>query len=102
MTHAIDTTELARLLDEGGVALIDVREVDEFARGHVPGAVNIPMSVLPVRVADVPADREVHLICHTGGRSAQVAAWLEPQGYQPINVSGGTLAWAQAGRPLEA
>ena len=102
MTHAIDTTELARLLDEGGVALIDVREVDEFARGHVPGAVNIPMSVLPVRVADVPADREVHLICHTGSRSAQVAAWLEPQGYQPINVSGGTLAWAQAGRPLEA
>lgn len=101
MPHAIDTTKLARLLDAGDIALIDVREVEEYASGHVPGAVNIPMSVLPVRVAEIPADREVHLICHTGGRSAQVAAWLEPQGYQPINVSGGTLAWAQAGRSLE-
>ena len=101
MPAAIDTVELARLLSTADVTLIDVRETGEFANGHVPGAVNIPMSVLPVRVAEIPADREVHLICRSGARSAQVAAWLEPQGYSPINVEGGTLAWDRAGRPLE-
>ena len=100
MTSTIDTTELARLLSAGDVTLIDVRETSEYADGHVPGAVNIPMSVLPVRVGEIPADREVHLICRSGARSAQVAAWLEPQGFSPINVDGGTLAWDRAGRTL--
>ena len=101
MSATIDTNQLARLLTAGDVTLIDVREPDEYAGGHVPGALSIPMSVLPVRVGEIPADREVHLICRSGARSAQVAAWLEPQGYSPVNVAGGTLAWDRAGRPLE-
>lgn len=101
MQESIDTAELARLLVRGDVTLIDVRETDEFAAGHVPGAVNIPMSVLPVRVDEIPRDGAIHLICKTGARSAQVAHWLEPQGYSPVNVEGGTAAWHREGRPLE-
>ena len=101
MYETIDTTELARLLDAGEVNLVDVRETDEFAAGHVPGAVNIPMSVLPVRVGEIPVDRVVHLICRTGARSGQVGQWLGQQGYSAVNIEGGTVAWDQAGRPLE-
>jgi rhodanese-related sulfurtransferase len=99
---AVGVTDLAALLAaDPGLALIDVRETHEYASGHVPGTVSIPMSVLPVRLQDVPRDRTVYLVCHTGGRSGQVAAWLLPQGYDVVNVDGGTAAWILAGHPVE-
>lgn len=82
-------------------AFIDVREPDEFAEGHAAGTVNIPLSQLQQRVAEVPRDREVLLICHLGGRSMQAAKWLRTQGVeQVVNIDGGTDAWQRAGLPM--
>lgn len=81
--------------------LIDVREVDEFTAVHAVGAVNIPMSEFPSRVAEVSPDQEVYVICKLGGRSAQVGEYLEARGYDVINVAGGTDAWVAAQLPTE-
>lgn len=82
-----------------GTPLIDVREEDEFAGGRVPGAINIPMSQLAHRIGELPPEFDV--ICHLGGRSAQVAQALEPHGYEATNVVGGTDAWIAAGYEVE-
>jgi rhodanese-related sulfurtransferase len=58
------------------------------------------MSELMARLPEVPEDREVYVICKVGGRSAQVVGYLNAQGRETVNVSGGMLAWAAAGRPM--
>ncbi|MBX7448620.1 rhodanese-like domain-containing protein [Mycolicibacterium sp. 3033] len=86
--------------DSDGTVLLDVREHDEWRLGHAPGARHIPMSEVPARLAEIPADAELYVICHAGGRSQRVADYLVRNGYQPVNVSGGMSAWAGAGRPV--
>jgi rhodanese-related sulfurtransferase len=81
-------------------ALIDVREADEFAAGHAPGAVNVPLSELHARAQEIPADGDVYLICQAGGRSAQATAFLGARGVNAINVTGGTNAWIRSGHPI--
>ena len=81
--------------------LIDVREVDEFAAGHVPGAVNIPMSVIGDRLQELP-DGAFDVICKAGGRSGRVVEALSARGYDATNVDGGTDEWIGAGYPVEA
>lgn len=95
---AIPTVEVEQL--PADAYLLDVREDDEWAYGHAPEAVHLPMSELMGRVAEVPADRQVYVICKVGGRSAQVVGFLNGQGHESVNVSGGMLAWAAAGRPM--
>lgn len=81
--------------------LIDVREPDEWAAGHIDGATHIPMSGLMARVDEVPKDRDVVVVCKVGSRSAQVAAYLLQHGWANVrNLDGGVVAWVQAGRPL--
>ena len=99
--EAIDVHGLAALLAaDPDVTLIDVRNPDEYAAGHVGQAVNIPMSVIPVRVSEIPKDRTTYYICAVGGRSGQVCAWLAEQGYSVVNIDGGTNGWAQSGYPV--
>jgi glyoxylase-like metal-dependent hydrolase (beta-lactamase superfamily II)/rhodanese-related sulfurtransferase len=82
--------------------LIDVREPEEYARGHIAGAINIPQCDLATRLADVPKDRPVMTICASGMRSLRSAQFLHQQGYHDVaSVAGGTNAWRAAGRPLE-
>lgn len=93
---SIDITEL-----EGrGRPLIDVRETDEFAAGHVPGAVNIPMSEITGRLDELPSGA-FDVICQAGGRSARVVEYLEAQGHDATNIDGGTGAWIAMGKPVE-
>lgn len=80
--------------------LLDVRENVEWQRGHVPGALHIPMGEVPTRLGEIDVDAQLYVICHVGGRSMRVAQFLQHNGYQPVNVSGGMLAWASAGRPV--
>lgn len=80
--------------------LIDVRERDEYASGHVPGAVNIPMSEIGSRLDELPAEA-FDVICQAGGRSARVVQALEERGYDATNVEGGTGEWIAAGRAVE-
>jgi rhodanese-related sulfurtransferase len=99
---AVSVADLSALLaDDPTIPVVDVREAHEYAAGHVPGAVLVPMSVLPVRVDEIPRDRTVYVVCAVGGRSGQVVAWLAQQGYDAVNVAGGTQAWQLSGYPVE-
>lgn len=91
---------VAELESRAGTPLIDVREKDEFAAGHVPGAVNIPMSELGNRLEELPAEA-FDVICQAGGRSARVVQALEAQGHDATNVEGGTGEWIATGHPVE-
>jgi rhodanese-related sulfurtransferase len=81
--------------------VIDVREADEFAAGHAPGAVNLPLSELGDRLGDVPTAGPVYVICQSGGRSARATAMLAERGVDASNVEGGTNAWIQNGHPVD-
>lgn len=80
--------------------LIDVREADEWACGHAPEAVHLPLSELMARVAEVPEEQSVYVICKVGGRSEQAVTYLNQLGRSTVNVSGGMLAWQAAGKPM--
>ena len=95
----IDIDEFARRR-EGAVAVIDVREPDEYANGHVPGATLIPLRTVPDRLADVPADGDVLIICQSGARSRRAAEYLMANGVTATNVAGGTKAWIASGRAI--
>lgn len=82
--------------------LLDVREPGEWAAGHAASAVHIPMGEVVTRLAEVPGDQRVHVVCRSGGRSAQVAQYLIAQGLEAVNVDGGMIGWEAAGRPLTA
>jgi rhodanese-related sulfurtransferase len=84
----------------GRTLLLDVREDDEWQRGHAPDAVHIPMGEVPARLGEIDPDAELFVVCHAGGRSLRVAQYLARNGFDPINVDGGMLAWAAAGRPV--
>lgn len=89
------------LADTPGAYIVDVRESYEFATGHIPGAVNVPMSVLPRDYRDLPRDHRVFLVCEVGVRSGQATDALAAAGWDAVNVTGGTQAWIRAGFPLE-
>ncbi len=95
-----DIAGLQAALDEGHT-LIDVREPQEYAEAHVPGAVLIPMGQLAARLSEVPKDGPVYVICRTGNRSGQMGPLLDAHGYDSINVLGGTAAWVQAGHAYD-
>ncbi|MEU4566191.1 rhodanese-like domain-containing protein [Micromonospora sp. NPDC023956] len=81
--------------------LLDVREDGEWVAGHAPGAHHLPMTELPARLAEVPNDVDVAVICRSGGRSGHVVAHLVQQGWDRVsNVEGGMQQWAAAGRPV--
>ena len=77
-------------------------EPDEYARGHVPGAVNIPVSRFPQELRRISAGRPVHVMCESGGRSSRVTAQLQQLGIDAVDVAGGTAAWRWAGHALDA
>lgn len=88
---------------EADAYLLDVREDEEWAAGHAPTAIHLPMMDIPARMEDVPRDRDVVVVCRVGGRSGQVVAYLQQQGFQNVsNLDGGMMSWAAAGRPVVA
>ena len=93
----------AQLTAPGSTAtLLDVREQWEYDEVRARGARLIPLSELAQRVAEVPRDADVLVICHTGYRSMQAAIYLQRQGVSRVfNVEGGTEEWEAAGLPVE-
>ncbi|GAA4825838.1 hypothetical protein GCM10023201_10370 [Actinomycetospora corticicola] len=90
-THGTDTT-----------TLIDVRDPDEYAAGHIPGARLIP---LPQIADHLPELRDAHglqMVCQSGNRSARAVEYLTGQGIPAVSVAGGTRAWIDSGRPVQA
>lgn len=92
----IDIAEAARR-HAAGTVVIDVREPDEYAEGHVPGAPLIPLGEVMERVDEFPAVDEVLIICKVGGRSMRAAEYLRGQGIDAVNIAGGTMAWIDEG-----
>ena len=93
------TVTISELSEEA--YLLDVRDGDEWTAGHAPAAHHVPMMELPGRLAELPADREVVVVCRVGARSAQVVAYLQAQGRDRVhNLDGGMYAWEAAGRPM--
>ena len=84
-----------------GAQLIDVREPDEYAAVRAEGAVNIPLSEFVAHTDEIDPERDIYLICKSGGRSAQAGEYLEQaRGWDNvINVAGGTTAWVEQGLP---
>lgn len=86
----------------GGALLLDVREPWEHQEQRIPGSVLIPMSQVPARLAEIPADRDVYVYCKVGGRSARVVEYLRSKGMErTANIAGGIDAWVEAGLPVE-
>lgn len=85
--------DLAAEVEARTLNLIDVREADEFAEGHLPGAINLPLSDFLERYEELDKDKPYYIICRSGARSAQACAFLEEEGYDVTNVAGGTSAW---------
>lgn len=82
--------------------VLDVRTPEEFAAGHVPGAVNVPHDQIAARLAEVPKDADVVLYCRTGRRVALAAAALHANGYTRLShLEGDMTAWVENGRPVE-
>jgi rhodanese-related sulfurtransferase len=85
-----------------GALLVDVRSASEFASGHIPGAVNIPMDQIESRLDDLNRHVPNVLICQSGKRASITAGLLDPCQLQISVLEGGTQAWIQAGLPVVA
>ncbi len=100
----LEAPELAQRLDDQSddIHVIDVREMNEFTRGTMPGAKAMPMASIPVRLNELQQDKELVIICRSGARSAQVCMFLQQQGFDKVfNLRGGLISWAQLGLPIE-
>jgi rhodanese-related sulfurtransferase len=99
----ISATELAAWLGDAQKPkpqLLDVREPWEFETCHIAGSRHVPMGEIPSRASEVDPDSEIVVICHHGGRSLQVAMFLEKNGCAKVhNLSGGVDAWAKTVDP---
>jgi rhodanese-related sulfurtransferase len=93
---SITPTELAARLERGDdLVLLDVREADEFALGHLPGSVHVPLGELTARADELDPERETVVVCHHGMRSARAAAFLATREFTSLlNLSGGVDRWA--------
>ena len=102
LPDVIDVETAASLQSRDDVVIVDVREQWEYDEAHVPGVLFVPMSELESRVAEIPANKTVILMCHSGGRSGRVHAYLEQLGYETVhNMAGGIVAWQAAGLAVE-
>jgi rhodanese-related sulfurtransferase len=101
---SIDVAEAERRMreDPDGPLLVDVREQHEFEEVRAPGAVLMPMSSLAARAGELPSDRPLMIVCHSGSRSSAVTGFLARAGRTDVvNVAGGMDAWERGGLPVK-
>lgn len=91
----------AKGADASQPLIVDVREPDEFARERVEGAALVPISQFVARHGELPKDRPLYMLCHSGSRSQSATMYLLQAGWTDVrNVTGGISAWMQAGLPV--
>ncbi len=93
----ISVDELGDL--HGSVVIVDVRMPDEYEEAHVPGALLVPLPELPERHGEIPDADTLYVICRSGARSLKACELLVGTGRDAVNVTGGTMAWLEAGKP---
>jgi sulfur-carrier protein adenylyltransferase/sulfurtransferase len=84
-----------RLAGSEPPVVLDVREPWEQDIARLPDTLDIPMDEVPARLAELPRDRDIVVMCRSGGRSSKVAQYLEQRGYRAANLTGGILRWAE-------
>ncbi len=102
MIKEIDAYDLQTRIAEGDdFVLLDIRSAGELAQGVLPDAEHMPMHLIPLRISELPKDKDVILYCHSGARSYHACAYLAQQGFtNAINLRGGILGWARSGYQL--
>ena len=95
----VEADDAAALAADGALVL-DVREDDEWAAGHVAGSMHISVGELGARLGELPADRRIVAVCRTGARSGAITTALAARGYDVVNLAGGLQAWIAEGFPL--
>ncbi|WP_456373540.1 rhodanese-like domain-containing protein [Thiolapillus sp.] len=100
----IDVSELKKRLDTGeDIVLLDIRSEAEVRQGILPGSEHLPMHLIPLKLQDLPKDKDVILYCRSGARSYHACAFLEQQGmHNALNLRGGILDWVRHGYEIAA
>ena len=96
----IDAVTAAEKMKSGEALLVDVREQEEWDRGHIEGIAFIPMGQLPWRWRELDPDRRWIVVCRSGNRSYYAAAMLRQAGIDAANLSGGMLEWQASKLPI--
>ena len=104
LVKEVDAQELKTRLDAGeDIALIDIRSDAEVAQGVLPDSEHLAMHLIPLRMHDLPKDKDVVLYCRSGARSYHACNFLSQQGIDNvINLRGGIIAWARQGYEIAA
>ena len=98
----VTADELKKMIDQGGLSLVDVRTDAEIARGRIPQGDPLPLHLLPLRLGGMDKNSTMVFYCQMGGRSAQAAAFAAANGFTDVyNLQGGIVAWVRAGFPVE-
>ena len=93
----IEASQLAEKI-AAGFKVVDVREVDEYTDGHIPGAIHVPLQTVPDNLESFRSDQDVFVVCQVGGRSGKACQYLIDQGVtNVVNVAGGTSGWILLG-----
>ena len=98
-----DVKEFAELITDSNVVILDVRKADEFAEGHITGAILIDQfqsDFLEQARVKLPKDKTIAIYCRSGRRSANAAGKLADVGYKCVNLKGGIIAWKEANMPV--
>lgn len=94
VSKEISPQELSARLKKGeSVKMLDVREPEEWAAGHIKGAKHIPLGQVLERLRELDADEELIVICRSGNRSGLACELLEEKGFNVVNMTGGLMAW---------
>lgn len=100
----VDISRIDTLINDHDFTIIDVRTPQEFKKGHLPGARNIPVSEISNRIQEIVAMKNQPLLvyCHAGNRSAVASGLLAKNGFDKVtNLQGGIVAWTNSGRAIE-
>ena len=97
----VTVDQVADAIVAGTHTLLDVREQDEWDDAHISGAMLIPLSQFSDRLSEIPKEKPLHILCHSGQRSIYAVHMLEQAGHKnPKSMAGGIVAWAQSGKPI--
>ena len=104
MVKEIDACDLQTRIAQGDdFMLLDIRSAGELVQGVLPNAEHLPMHTIPLRINELPRDKDVILYCHSGARSFHACTYLAQHGFENvINLRGGILGWARSGYQLNS
>lgn len=100
MIRTVTVNEAATARSLRSAQFLDVRTADEFATGHVDGALFMPLHIVPLRASELSRSETYFVVCQSGARSAQATAYLAAAGFDVRSVEGGMSAWQAAGHPV--